>query len=642
MTGQKQAVDICISLRSSSKAAKNDYDPDSDWRNMLKALGLDHMGPDRGDSSQEPASALLANNVSTSPNFPASAGEDDSEHGQDSFSDVLSADDEFAEFEWLEQIDGRAIEDKKQLAVCSAKLIRRDHIKAGFWEEMEEPTQETSQLAFELFDRYGRLKPKFYEHEFKRGTGVWGSELDDGDILLIEVLCVAPEKRRTGLGTEIVQKILEKVRPKTRRFIALVSPGFLSSEVPEGDDDEKQHQIAASLQFWRSLGFRRVGTSSWFAFVNDLDHPSHKLAICDDLDDPPHMKHDSSLLEPFKEAIDCLSHLRVPQEQCLLKIQEFLPDDTDDARWMLADESGHTVLHHAAMNSRPEVVNFIFCRCADLAKVRNREGNTPLEALQARLESKRSADSPAGLPNLSLVRSDNFTGFSQCSLACIGVLTDKAVFDLDSLSSEDASALSAITKEPAHLRDSLDVIRHTLRLKYGCTCGECIGGFLSPRMKFALLCQAETQYETLYQELSAFDKSDWLFENMLLCNLKCLTPAVKQSLKTSKSMRQGFVTICKYIAECLSRKKLPTAKNVRDMHQLNTSEWPPVTRNYLERGGTVAAAAIMLFQFTRGDSASCGNGQHEEMFGDEIQALAKCRNDDEFKFVGNMCGFKEI
>ncbi len=128
----------------------------------------------------------------------------------------------------MEKIDGFATEKGSQIGICDSKLIKRRRITSNFWVEMEELTRETSDLAFELFDRYGRLEPKYYKHDFKRGTGAWGPELDSGDILLFESLSIASQWRRRGLGTKIVKAILDKVREKSRRFFALVRPGYLT------------------------------------------------------------------------------------------------------------------------------------------------------------------------------------------------------------------------------------------------------------------------------------------------------------------------------------------------------------------------------------------------------------------------------
>jgi hypothetical protein len=83
---------------------------------------------------------------------------DDSSDGM-SFASYSSEDDIFAEFEWLEQIDGLIFNHddsdsgEVQVGYCDGKLIRREDIRVKFWFAMEQPTEETSSLAFDLFDR---------------------------------------------------------------------------------------------------------------------------------------------------------------------------------------------------------------------------------------------------------------------------------------------------------------------------------------------------------------------------------------------------------------------------------------------------------------------------------------------------------
>jgi hypothetical protein len=121
--------------------------------------------------------------------------EDDEDNDEDE--DRSEFDPDF-EFEWLEPIDvevtstanlGECGEPKK-VAYCKAKLIRRNQMRDDFYGQMEPPSRETSMLAFDLFDRYGRLRSEFKTHPVIKGTGIWGQELDRGDMLLIEEVLV--------------------------------------------------------------------------------------------------------------------------------------------------------------------------------------------------------------------------------------------------------------------------------------------------------------------------------------------------------------------------------------------------------------------------------------------------------------------
>ena len=115
-------------------------------------------------------------------------------------------------------------------------------MRASFWQELEKPSSETSDLAFNLFDRYGRLDREYYEHDFRKGTGVWGNELDRGDLLLFESIQVSYQWRRRGIGRKVVDAVLERTRKKVDEntgFYAVVRPGFLLSEF-DGSEDFKE------------------------------------------------------------------------------------------------------------------------------------------------------------------------------------------------------------------------------------------------------------------------------------------------------------------------------------------------------------------------------------------------------------------
>lgn len=107
--------------------------------------------------------------------FPVDTSNDTSD--DTSFASYSSENDIFAEFEWLEQIDGLIIHQdasnsgEKQVGYCDGKLIRREDIRATLWYATEKLTEETCLLAFNLLDRHGRLKSEFKNHPVKRGSG---------------------------------------------------------------------------------------------------------------------------------------------------------------------------------------------------------------------------------------------------------------------------------------------------------------------------------------------------------------------------------------------------------------------------------------------------------------------------------------
>jgi len=558
--------------------------------------------------------------------------EEDDDSGGDSDFEESDEDrsefDEFAEFKWLEVMDGvvtcidRSSDGaaEKKAGYCEGKLIRRNRIRSTFYHEMEEPSRETSLLAFDLFDRYGRLRSEFKDHTIRKGSGVWGKELDTGDILLIEEIKIGKAYQRRGLGKKAMRAMLEKARQKTGQFFAIAWPTFLN----EGDlqietdglagpeDKEKvfKREEAMVIRFFRSLGFRRIGSTYWFGLACGGEHPSHLLAPDDDYDPPaPHTTVPSSILQPLQQSL-----VQSQDEEALKALEEYLQHTlSTDPCWLATDKDGNTLLHIAAVNFRPASVNCIMEQDfgPQMLEMRNSEGDTPLEAALIKLEAIRTRRVFDGLGDLTVPRSDKFEGYSNASTICLAKL----------------KGLREIT--------NLDLAR----LAGGCTCGQCISGFLSPRMCFALLCQAEIHHDTLSDSIIQYSGSDFVdFQEELL---KYLPNRVRENLKTNESMRQGFANMCDHIATCLRARVVPNEANVLDTLE-NASEWPPATKTFLQRGGSVASVALMLFQQAMNEDELAGDGTHAEIFADDITKLPECRNDHEFGFVSGMCGYRRI
>jgi hypothetical protein len=170
------------------------------------------------------------------------------------------------------------------IATALARYIDREGMRSEFWENMEQPSEETCGVAFHVFDRYGTAKTKYKDDPVQRGTGVWGNELDHGPLFLIENLHVtALELRRKGLGQKVVWLLLKKAKQfclsekgdgedadliygsneafeRAWTLHALVSPGILTADIESqlaGKSAEERLMTRAQKQsgaidFWRS------------------------------------------------------------------------------------------------------------------------------------------------------------------------------------------------------------------------------------------------------------------------------------------------------------------------------------------------------------------------------------------------------
>jgi hypothetical protein len=195
------------------------------------------------------------------------------------------------EFPWMQDFTVTCILNGDNVAFAMARYIDRELIHHDFWQKMEAPSQDMSDVAFDVFDQYGYIKSKFKSHLMQRGTGLWNDELDHGPLFLIEILQVYELKlRRKGLGQKIVSLLLSKAEQYSLRVTrpdsepsnlhALVQPGWLGGDVQiksagERVRDELKLKAQAhdgALQFWRTCGFRRIGASGCLVFSFNPQH----------------------------------------------------------------------------------------------------------------------------------------------------------------------------------------------------------------------------------------------------------------------------------------------------------------------------------------------------------------------------------
>ncbi|KIW33877.1 uncharacterized protein PV07_00692 [Cladophialophora immunda] len=570
--------------------------------------------------------------------------EDDSNEDTSEDEDRSDFDPDY-EFEWLEPIVVEAIPtanldehgEPMRVAYCDAKLIRRGQIRDDFYGQMEPPSNETSMLALDLFDRYGRLRSEFKTHPVIKGTGVWGQELDHGDILLIEEVFVNKDYRRQGLGRRMIESLLTRAWEKTWSFFAFVWPTFLRlndlrrewDSLPDDAErrklEEREHDRAT--MFYRSLGFRRVGSTIWFALAPNNDHPSHQLASIEDFNPPkPPSTSLHSLLAPLQQIADPppspLVRILNPQPRespdFLDVLQNCMQENgSADACWTSKDKHGNTVLHLTASIFNVACVEWVLKQDfgARLLEMRNNRGETPLELVQFKLERLRTQKV---VNQLTIPVSDRFEGHNDDAVRCLVLL--KGLESVESLGE-------------LHDPDALQ------RIVGGCTCGQCLGGFLSPRMSHALLCQAHLGYDMMNGDLDQLPGLDWVedWENYL----GYLPSKVLDNLTTNKSMRQGFVNLWLHVGTCLEKGAVPNTSNVLDVVR-SAREWPPATRNFLQRGGTVESVFLAICREAIKEDKWTGGGEYQEIIGEEIGNLPECRNDCEFGYVSGMCGYRRI
>jgi hypothetical protein len=145
-------------------------------------------------------------------------------------------------------------------------------------------------------------------------------------------------------------------------------------------------------------------------------------------------------------------------------------------QWTSEDPFRNSILHIAALQLKAKSVQWIMKNInwqKSLVGRKNNVGYTPLEDLESTLELMRTTDERGVRVSC---KDAKFRGFPEEAIACLTLLR------------EGKLRLSRIEK---------------LRLKYGYTCGNCIRGFLSLRMKTALVHEAH--------DVPLYIKRRWLY-----------------------------------------------------------------------------------------------------------------------------------
>ncbi|KAF8991003.1 hypothetical protein BDZ89DRAFT_1086865 [Hymenopellis radicata] len=162
--------------------------------------------------------------------------------------------------------------------------------------------------------------------------------------------------------------------------------------------------------------------------------------------------------------------------------------------------------------------------------------------------------------------------------------------------------------------------------KYGCTCGQCLGGWLSPRMIFQLRVQATSSMEFMHRDdesrfktRQAIDPSDVdsLYDGYFI------PPSLYPNL--CLSFYRGFIVVFRAAYDILKRASPFTVETllsrVRDAYSYETMY-------FFNKGGKCEGQSMI------------GDREFYEMFADddEFVALPTCANDNEFDLVRRMVG----
>lgn len=213
------------------------------------------------------------------------------------------------------------------------------------------------------------------------------------------------------------------------------------------------------------------------------------------------------------------------------------------------DASGATLLHIAARSGKDDVLRQILSTFPGQADERDMSGHTPLDTLRHELEKQRSQ-----LKGM-------FDGFSQGYVECLEALADTQVVDPSRVSAGALSHFLSPTVEMSSCISNLRIVNATLRLKYGCTCGCCVGGFLSPRMSLSLKSACEDVSKALKSDLF-LEGPPW--DEVLNYTLRCYNDWQLEGLECNAAVRRDLANLFSLVASTMEDGRAPTRHNLAE------------------------------------------------------------------------------
>ncbi|KIM34664.1 hypothetical protein M413DRAFT_450130 [Hebeloma cylindrosporum] len=487
-------------------------------------------------------------------------------------------------------------------ATCLQIDSRVQFKNAGdFLEVMDEDTQEMHDFSMSLFDKYSNIRPWLVDGGSQSGSACWGTELSGGNILYVFNMSVKDEYRRRGVGSFLLQKILTSYCVGH----AFCWPTPIASKKSKAEWAQEQADITA---FYRKNGFRRVGLTSFLAYSPDPFHPSRNLPIASD-PETPSIAFDSANPTASKLTLDEL-HAQYPLHFTLARDKSPSIVQTIRAAYQIdagsihrRDVNGFLPVHIATASENVYALRELleFDMVEDLKDSKNDGGVTPLEGLEVSMRIVKEIMDLRGV----------WKGHSDEALLCEYLLKN------------------GTGGEAEYIKKN----------KFGCTCGMCMDGWLSPRMRFQLLAQSEIQGDMLRGFDSAFQLRRPLSASDLFHPVLYYLPKPLQA-EIYKTFYVGFYTLFDGISQILrTPNAIPTPQAViTAAFDIN----PSAVEFYLRKGGKVEYVLDALVD-TAKQQSSLGDGTFGDMFdvgeaedGEHklgYRKLVGCVNDLEFELV---------
>ncbi|EIM82026.1 uncharacterized protein STEHIDRAFT_171625 [Stereum hirsutum FP-91666 SS1] len=497
----------------------------------------------------------------------------------------------------------------KYIASAASLIIDKDSLaRQGNWHgAMDIHSQETETFSYALFDSSAKLRLEWIDSEAKKGTGIWGHELDEGAIIFIETIEVHKEYRKRGLCSWLIQQVLSSEHVTACQFAYAWPTPLYPSRLSKTDLADIE---GAVLKVFANAGFRRVGRSNFVCYaIADANHPSRHLSASQDakpIDLPlaEQVKNDDGEPPVVRDirAFDTVAQIEaqyplhaallVDSSEVIIRLIR-AHHTADPSSIFVRGPDGATLLHMATSAGRPAVVSLLLSLGArDDVHKKDGEGRTPLERIDDAMTKAREFAKFNHRP---------FKGHETYKCRCKALI------------------MEAMGLPPP----SLEMI------KWGCTCGQCQGGWLSPRMKFRLETCAEVSSDKI---LDSVDLSGSLvhpkpLESVDTVYLIDVIPRSVRAQPIYPSFIKGYSACYSAVSAVLRGGSIPTVQTVSQ--ELTSLDYDTrYTNHYLQKGGKIEFV-LNGVAYRSWEEGHAG----DDTFDDDMEGMPTCENDDAYDIV---------
>ncbi|CAL1705669.1 unnamed protein product [Somion occarium] len=514
----------------------------------------------------------------------------------------------------------------------SGFLLNRLQCRGRFLQRVDtsEYCEELSKFTHKLFDNNGLLKQELVEQPYHRGTGCWGHEVDKGMIIYNHEIEVEDTFRHMGLGSFMLRELFKSDYVHSSDFV-------FAQDVPVTQRplslDEFQERREKAEAFLHKNGFRRVGRTNYMAYSPNPRHPSRAIPADQDAqsniqfsrgeinddsfdDESDHNTIEHAKVYPIHYAIATASSQESSRHR---NVRTSLKDTirnihaADHGSIHLPDEAGATPLHYAASRCNLLAIRALLeCESegdlrTDLKRRDNILGTTPLEACEWAMRNIR--EDPESLE-------DAWSGHPDEGLRCSYILRKAAGENVG----DEATFIES--------------------RRWGCTCGNCLEGWLSPRMRYRLMSEAAELFQMMDDSRPLFRRNGMPEPAQDYIGMYHIPQSLRRTM--TNATFDAYRLLVASVNILLSRNTIPTPE------AMITHSQGDAARHFTECGGNVESALNLVID-TAKDQSVLGDSEWDDSIADsdddvikEWNELPKCANDLDFGLVRARLGLSSV